>query len=159
MNSKNIALLLIVVFCGLNLRSSDNSVLELHSGWSWYPHYYYNRPYRYPYHHPYTAYGLSLLHHSGSGYRYPNESYWYDDYSYHGYAYPGYYSGFYFRNAPYVLNLSAGPHLPYENIPRLLPDEPGSAPLTTQEEQPSLQDLRLNRFLRNERATGKQKED
>ncbi len=129
--------------------ADDSPVIEIYSGWSLYPY----SPYYYPYSPRYYA---PLYHHSYRrgplhSYNYPYYSNWYD----YGYPYYYPYSGFYFQNNSLILELNPKKilDLPKQNS---LPFLPGSAPLSLRsEDDPSLQDERLKRFLSTNSNTNK----
>ena len=151
MNRKKIVLALCIGISAFAL-GEESALLEMHSGWCWYPYssYYYPPPY-YRY---YAPWGISRYHRDydyyDSGYSYP--PYWYD-YPYYGYPWAG--GGFCFQNRPYIVEIPSRKWLSTDDLPRPTHGEPGSAPVTLRNGELSLQEERLNEFLAASTTTNK----
>ena len=131
---------IIIFFAGI-ICAEDTPVIEIYSGWSYYPYSSYYYPYAGHLYNPwnYNAYRRRPLY----PYNYPDDSGWYNN------GYPCYspYGGFYFQNRSVVIELNPKKrlNLPEHDSP---PDLPGSAPLSLRSTNDvSIQSERLKRFL------------
>ena len=130
---------IIFIYAGI-ICAQDSPVIEMYSGWCWYPYSSYYYPYSSHLYNPwYYQTGRRHLY----PYNYPEDSGWYDNGA--PYYYP--YGGFCFHNRSVVINLKPDAFLDLSEIDKR-PALPGSAPLCLRSEDTvSVQSERLKRFL------------